>query len=124
MENGKLPKVRIRENSWLAKRAAKNLGFDYIAMVFGSTIHLHNTTIERFFARPSWVIHELRHIEQYQRHGMLGFLFRYGIEHFRKGYWENAFEVEARQSEGDYSLLARFDLSAYAEHMGDGYEIP
>lgn len=121
VKNRTLPKVRIRENSWLAKQAAKNLGFDYMAMVVGRTIHLHNTTLEKFFARPSWVIHELKHVEQYERHGMLIFVFRYGMEHFRKGYWNNAFETEARASESDISLLLRYDLSEYAEYMNLGY---
>jgi hypothetical protein len=123
VKNNRLFKVRIRENSWLAKRAAENLGFEYIAMVFGRTIHLHNTTLERFFGRPSWVIHELKHVEQYERHGTVGFLLRYGMEHFRKGYWANAFEAEARASEDDYSLLMRYDLSEYAIYMQVGYEI-
>src|SRR3954469_6382802 len=99
--NQQAPKIRIRENSWLAKKAAENLGFDYVAMVFGRTIHLYNTTLEKFFARPSWVIHELKHVEQYDRLGTFGFLVQYGIEHLRKGYWNNAFEAEARASEGD-----------------------
>ncbi len=115
-------KVRIRENSWLAKKAAQTLGFDYIAMVFGHTIHLHNTTLERFFAKPSWVIHELKHVEQYERLGTISFLIHYGLQHFRKGYWENDFETEARASEADYSLLTHYDLSDYAEYMAYGYK--
>lgn len=117
----KKPKIRIREGSWLARRAAKNLGFDYVAMVFGRTIHLHNTTLEKFFARPSWVIHELKHVEQYERFGLIPFLFKYGIEHLRKGYWDNALEAEARAAEGDTSLLLRYDLSDYAAYMKTGY---
>jgi hypothetical protein len=121
MSRNKL-KVRIRENSWLAKRAAANLGFDYVAMVFGNTIHLHNTTIEKFFARPSWVLHELKHVEQYERFGMFSFLIKYGLEHMKKGYWNNALEAEAREAEGDYSLLDRYDLSDYAAYMVAGYK--
>ncbi len=113
----KQPKIRICENSWLARRAARNLGFDYVAMVFGRTIHLHNTTLEQFFARPSWVIHELKHVEQYERLGKIGFMVRYGLEHLRKGYWDNAFEKEARASERDTSLLNQYDLSDYADYM-------
>lgn len=122
--NRQIPKVRIRENSWLARRAAQNLGFDYVAMVFGRTIHLHNTTVEKFFARPSWVIHELKHVEQYERLGTIKFLIKYGLEHLRKGYWNNALEAEARAAEGDASLLRRYDLSDYAAYMKTGYEAP
>lgn len=115
-------KIQVRMNSWLAKRAARNLGFDYVAMVFGTTIHLHNTSLETFFARPSWVIHELKHVEQYERLGVFRFLLRYFIEHLRKGYWNNALEAEARAAEGDVSLLSRYDLSDYAAYMRVGYE--
>ncbi len=118
----KKKKVRVRENSWLARRAAKKLQFDYVAMVFGHTIHLHNTTLEKFFARPSWVCHELKHVEQYERHGLPGFLFRYFVQHLKKGYWNNAFEVEARASESCRELLDQYDLSEYERHMQAGYE--
>lgn len=111
------PKVCVRENSWLARLAARALGFDHVAMVFGHTIHLYNTSIERFFARRGWVLHELRHVSQYERYGMLGFLLRYGKEYLRKGYFHNALEAEARDSEQDYSLLRRYDLSDYAGYM-------
>jgi hypothetical protein len=114
-------KVYVRENSWLAKRAARKLGYEYVAMVFGNTIHLHNTTIERFFARPSWVIHELKHVEQFERMGTIPFLIRYGIEHLRKGYWNNAYEAEARAAETDWELLHRYDLSEYRKYMKVGY---
>jgi hypothetical protein len=116
-------KVYIKENSWLAKWAARKLGFDYVAMVFCNTIHLHNTTIDKFFARPSWVRHELKHVEQYERLGLLGFLAKYSFEHLRKGYWNNSFEVEARGAEEDNSLLNRYDLSHYGHLMASGYII-
>ena len=102
--------VRVRENSWLARMAARQLKFDYVAMVFGHTIHLHNTSKERFFDRPSWVCHELKHVEQYERLGMARFLLLYTIEHVRKGYWNNAFEVEARAAEGATDLLTHYQL--------------
>ena len=114
-------KVYIRENSWLARKAAQKLGFDYVAMVYGHTIHLHNATTEQFFARPGWVCHELKHVEQYERLGLLPFLIQYGMEHLRKGYYNNAFEVEARAAEGAQNILGRYDLSAYSAYMSAGY---
>ena len=115
-------KVHVRENSWLAKRAARKLGYDYVAMVFGRTIHLYNTTLEKFFERPTWVIHELKHVEQFERMGTLQFLVKYGIEHLRRGYWNNAVEAEARAAESNSELLSRYDLSAYRQYMQKGYE--
>jgi hypothetical protein len=114
-------KVLIRENSWLAGKAARKLGYQQVAIVFGRTIHLHNTSIEKFFARPSWVIHELKHVEQYERLGAIPFLVRYLMEHIRKGYWNNAFEAEARAAESDRGLLARYDLTAYRQYIQAGY---
>lgn len=116
------PKIRVQVDSWLAKRAARNLGFDYVAMVFGRTIHLHNTSLEKFFARPSWVIHELKHVEQYERMGTFRFLLKYFLEHLRRGYWNNPLEAEARAAEGDISLLSRYDLSEYENYMKAGYD--
>lgn len=107
------PKVRIRENSWLARLAARRLGFDRVAMVIGHTIHLHNTSLQEFFGRPSWVMHELKHVEQYERLGLLRFLWQYLLESRRRGYYNNRFEVEARAAESDRSLLGRYDLSRY-----------
>jgi hypothetical protein len=112
-------KVRICEGSWLAKLAARKLGYDKVAIVFGHTIHLHNTTVADFLARPQWVRHELKHVEQYERLGFLRFLVRYVIEHLRNGYRNNAFEVEARAAEKDPSISKHYDLSAYREFMGD-----
>jgi hypothetical protein len=37
-------KVQIKENSWVAKLAAKKMHADKVAIVFGNTIHLHNTS--------------------------------------------------------------------------------
>jgi hypothetical protein len=105
--------VSIRESSWLARLAARKLGYSYVAMVFRRTIHLHNATKEEFLRRRSWVLHELKHVEQYDRLGTLGFLVQYFIDYARNGYWNNKFEVEAREAEGESALLQRYDLSRY-----------
>ncbi len=93
--------VRIRENSWLARLAAKKLGARQVAMVFGNTIHLFNATREEFLRNQRWVNHELAHVKQYAAHGRLRFLWLYLLESIRKGYRRNRFEVEARKMEKD-----------------------
>jgi hypothetical protein len=103
-------KVTIRENSWLARIASFNLRADKLAIVFGSTIHLHNTGREEFLNDRFWVCHELKHVEQYKRYGFAGFIFRYLIESMKNGYYNNKFEVEARDSEKDEGLLGRFEF--------------
>lgn len=98
-------KVRIKENSWVAKLAAAKLGSSKVAIVFGSTIHLFNTSRQEFLADREWVCHELKHVHQYRQNGFVFFLFRYLGEWARKGYYNNRFEKEARESEQDNSLL-------------------
>ena len=93
------PIYSIKENSWLAKIAAKKLGADAVAMVIGKTIHLHGTTKEYFLADERWVKHELCHIKQYKENGTIIFLTKYLWESLRKGYYNNKFEVEAREAE-------------------------
>jgi hypothetical protein len=103
-------KVYIKANSWLAFLAARKLRAGSVAIVFGNTIHLYKTLPEDFLANRSWVLHELKHIEQYQRYGILKFLYYYIKESLKKGYFENALEVEARSAEKDGSLLDRFEI--------------
>lgn len=98
--------VRIKENSWLAKIAARKLKCDCVAMVFGKTIHLHNSTKDEFLKNEYWVRHEVAHVKQYKELGVLKFLILYLVESFKKGYTKNSFEVDARQKELDSSILS------------------
>ncbi len=89
----------IKENSWLAKLAAKKLRTGAVAMVLGKTIHLHNTSKEDFLADERWLKHELCHIKQFKEHGYLIFIIKYLWESLQKGYYQNRFEIEARKAE-------------------------
>ena len=91
--------VRIKESSWVARIAAVKMKASKVAIVFGSTIHLHNTTRSEFLNDQAWVNHELMHVDQYKRYGFVGFISRYLVEWFRKGYYNNKYEVEARAAE-------------------------
>jgi len=99
--------VRIKEDSWVAKIAAAKMKADKVAIVFGNTIHLHNTSSEEFLQDKQWVCHELKHVEQYQRNGFAGFLFKYVFDWIKNGYHNNKFEIEARKSEGDEELIKK-----------------
>jgi hypothetical protein len=92
-------KVRIKENSWIARLAAAKLRAAKAAIVFGNTIYLHNTNRLEFLNDHRWVSHELKHIQQYRQHGFATFIFKYLLEWMKKGYYNNRFEVEARMSE-------------------------
>jgi hypothetical protein len=93
------PDFIIKENSWLAKIAAKKLKTDSVAMVLGKTIHLHNATKANFLNDERWLKHELCHIKQFEEHGYFLFVVKYLWESLRKGYYNNRFEVEARKAE-------------------------
>ena len=103
-------KVRIKENSWVAKLAARKMKADKAAIVFGNTIHLHDISRNQFLIDSDWVCHELKHVEQYQQNGFAVFICKYLLEWIKNGYYNNRFEVEARESEKDISLLQKFNL--------------
>jgi hypothetical protein len=90
----------IKVNSWIAKVAALKLGSKRVAVVIGKTIHLHNTSKQQFLKDERWVKHELCHLKQFQQNGFIPFLAKYLWESIKKGYYNNKYEVEAREAEG------------------------
>lgn len=96
--------VRIKENSWLAKMAARQLKTQKVAMVLGKTIHLYEASKEEFLNNKKWVRHEVAHVKQFEKLGYIRFIFFYLIETFSKGYEHNSFEVDARNKERDVNI--------------------
>ena len=92
-------KPKIRENSLIARLAARIMKADQLAIVVGKTIHLHRTTKADFLSNTRWVNHEMAHIRQFARYGFFAFVVRYLWESLRSGYWNNKYEVEARAAE-------------------------
>lgn len=70
-----------------------------MAVTVGKTIHLWNTDRHSFLQDRKWVKHELCHVSQFQRYGILRFLVLYWVESLRSGYENNRFETEAREAE-------------------------
>lgn len=97
-------KYRIQENSFLARIAAWKLGSERVAIVVGKTIYLHNTSREEFLNNKAWLNHELEHIRQYQKYGLIPFIIRYLVESAKRGYYNNRFEVEARAAENQFDV--------------------
>lgn len=93
----------IKENSWIAKLAAKKLRSENVAVVIGKTIHLHHVYKEDFLQNKKWVIHEMCHINQFKKYGFLNFIFKYLWESLRHGYYNNKYEAEARKAENETS---------------------
>ncbi|MBC7874430.1 MAG: DUF4157 domain-containing protein [Ferruginibacter sp.] len=98
-------KVYIKENSLVANLAAAKMKADKVAIVFGSTIYLHNTSREEFLNDHVWVCHELKHVEQYRQNGFAVFLFKYFFDWIKNGYYNNRFEAAARESENNDELM-------------------
>ncbi len=94
----------------MARVAAVKMKADKVAIVFGNVIHLHNTSREEFLNDTEWVCHELKHVEQYRQHGFAGFLIKYLADWMKNGYYNNKFEVEARNSENDNELMKRMKI--------------
>lgn len=103
-------KCRIRENSWLARIAARSLRVQSVAVVVGRTIYLHGASKERFLSDILWMRHEACHIKQYQQYGKIGFLWRYLAEYLHKGYYNNSLEVAARAAEEDCDILEDIEI--------------
>ena len=70
-----------------------------IAIVIGKTIYLHNVSRKEFLENERWVKHELEHIRQYRRYGLIPFIIRYLMESAKNGYSKNKYELQAREAE-------------------------
>lgn len=95
------PSYNIIEKSWVARLAAWKLNAASVAIVLGNTIHLHNSKREEFLENPQWLRHELCHIRQFKEHGFINFIIKYLVESLRHGYYNNKYEVAARQAENE-----------------------
>ena len=110
MEDKRSIKVSISDNAWQARLASRFLKSDNAAIVFGSNIYLWGSSKQAFLDNRRWLLHELQHVLQYQREGFTGFIFKYFINHIRYGYYNNPYEVEARDAEQNEELLKQFVL--------------
>jgi hypothetical protein len=97
MENAK---YSIKEKSIPAWLASKILRTNKTAIVIGDTIHLWNSTRDELLTDKRWLNHELTHIEQFKKYGLIKFLALYSWYTLRYGYYDNPLEVEARANEG------------------------
>ena len=112
MESGEIKfiPVYIREKSWIASIAARNLGAATCALVICHTVYLHGMSRDEFINNPALLRHEVEHIRQWQREGILPFLTKYLWYSFRVVYYNNPFEVAARASESDIDFLQQIRI--------------
>ncbi len=91
--------LRIKEDSLLARIAARKLGADSLAFTLGRTIHLHRASRQEFLENTKWLRHEMAHVEQFKKYGFLTFICLYLFETVKRGYYRNKYEVQARKAE-------------------------
>lgn len=89
---------KIVERSPFARIARMVLKSRNVAMVLGKSIHLSGVNRQTFLEDEGWLAHELCHIRQFQEHGYFRFLWLYLKESYRVGYYNNKYEVEAREA--------------------------
>lgn len=104
-------KVVIKQDAWIARLAAKKLKTANAAMVIGNTIYLHGVSKDRFLSDPAWVRHELTHVDQYRKSGILLFLLKYLYQCSRFGYYNAPLEKAARLGEQDESLQQQYTIT-------------
>lgn len=97
--------VFIKENSLLAKFAARKLRANAAAIVVNKTIHLWGASRKEFLQSPSWVRHEVAHVLQYKKWKLVPFLALYLYQSLLNGYYNNRFEREARREENNVEIL-------------------
>ncbi len=98
-------RIKIKENSFRARIAAFNLKSAQVAMVWGHTILLFNTSKQDFLSNQTWVRHEVRHVLQVRKIGKYTFLWRYFVLGLKYGYYNHPYEVDARLHEDDTHVL-------------------
>lgn len=103
-------KIYIKEHSIIAKIAAQLMKEKRLALVINKTIYLYNVSKNDFLQHPTWLAHELVHVQQYQRLGLLKFLFLYLVQSMKNGYQNNLYEKEAVCNETDLSIINNFEI--------------
>jgi len=90
--------VSVRSVAWIPAVAGRLLGLDGPAgaVTLGPVILVHPATR----LTPRLLRHELAHVRQW-RHRPATFPVAYVWHHFRHGYRDNPFEMEARAAEQD-----------------------
>lgn len=109
----------IKENSVIAKMAAFKLRGKRVAIVIGNCIYLHGVSKETFLKNPKWLRHELKHVQQFEKHGFLSFLTKYIWHSLLHGYHNCCYEKEAREAENDETLIAQYKLLNDDSNMAD-----
>lgn len=96
LEDNRRKRIFVKRNSLLAKIACGHLKTKAVALVLGQTIHLYGVNPISLLANKDWLAHELVHVKQYEKYGVLRFLGLYIWDWIKHGYFRNRYEEEAR----------------------------
>ncbi len=100
VDPGVVRRTRLAIAGWLPRVLSSHIiaGTEIAAITLGRAIYFRKAD----FYNPhtprglAFLAHEIKHVEQFDRHGWVGFYFRYFIEYLRYGYGERiSFEAEA-----------------------------
>lgn len=106
--------VDVIEHSWFARAHLRA-----IATTRRRRIYLRGAAAP-FFDDPAFVLHEYFHVLAQWEPRRLS-VWKYLVELFRRGYWDNRFEIEAREFAEDHrhrycALLARHRAATTSRH--------
>jgi Domain of unknown function (DUF4157) len=104
-----ISRVKVIEHSWVVRLHGRA-----VATTRPQRIYLRGSAAE-FFANPWLVLHEYCHVIRQWQRGHLT-VARYLIECLRHGYWNNRFEVEAREFADLHVASLRALLAAAPPH--------
>ncbi len=102
--------VYFKQDSIIARLAANVLSTDNCAIVFRRTIHLYNISKSEIIQNKQLLCHELTHVMQWKKYGIVIFPILYLWYSLKYGYYQNPFEAEARAGEEDFSILDKIIL--------------
>lgn len=92
--NDEIIRVTIKESTYLSKWFLKLFGYDGHASLW-RTVYI----LPEHFSDNALINHELEHIRQIEREGKFKFSVKYLYFLVRYGYWNNPYEIQAREAE-------------------------
>lgn len=85
--------IKFKKASGLVRLFMDAMEFYYMAMPNDTIYYLYSRPVGRMYR------HELKHIEQYNRDGVIKYLIRWWWQYITVGYDNIDYEIEAREAE-------------------------
>ena len=101
--------LTVKRDSLLAKIACRQMKTKAVALVLGRTIHIYGVNPIYLLGNREWLAHELVHVKQYEKYGVIRFLWLYIWEWIKHGYLDSRYEKEAREGENHLDSVAVFE---------------